>query len=647
MKKIVNICFITLLCLISVIPAKAQLFDKYKFETASITYYQFPVVQERCKSLTVEVIQENDLGKAASSIIKSDRINNALTGESGIFADEHTVREPIILIPSIFPTSGDLYMEVNYSNWSEDKKSLSLDKTMYRYVKNGIQINAIVSYKLYLMPEKKLIYTQKPIWVESYIQKSSSSQSSSSAMLGGNELEAALKNVAEGWATKQIVDKYSIAKKSISIPVYITKGLDRDDKKQSEDIQEKMLGLISSYRYSNQSDEYVASVKECISFWEDQLKNYTPGTTKKKESVINDKNAWCLYYNIAVANLLIGHTKTSASNMKKCMALNKINKKEFFNKKGEKKGEATFMYDAERHFYFYAVNNTLKNYFDGINNMNPEFVALLTTSKMREATCTFAREISANTYISEIMGLEIPAEFTSDHLSLEQPKMVKETISDKNINVNATIKKQMLYFLTHKYSAKYATDDMSVKTKQLYSSRMIPYTFKTDFGLVKSVDHYKAKTNDKKKIVGSSHFMYDYNGDILLNQTIFKDRGGFITWCKITDADALEVKYVNYRIKHNDLNPTSIQIETQTIERSRDLSWFTGFIEKLISKEPFETTELSNNTDNEKITYKKNKITLVTNGKSNSGNYNVTTDDKDNWIEIIANDQVSKRTIVY
>ncbi len=645
MKRLINITLIITLCLASTLPGKAQLFKKYKFETAGFYYYQFPVTQERCRTLTVEVIEENDLGHAASSVIKSKRINNALTGDGGILADQHTVREPILLIPYVFPTSGDLYLEVNYSSWGENKESLSLDKTMYKFVENGTQINTIVSYKLYLMPGKKLIYTQNPIWVESYI--SGGSGSGSSIMMGGNELEAAMKSIAEGWSRSEVQSKYSIAHKSVSLPVYIVKGLDRDEKKQAEDIQEKMMELISGYRFSNQTEDYVASVKECINFWEGQLKNYTPGTTKKKESVINDNNAWCLYYNVAVANLLIGNTKTSAKNMKKCMALNKVKKKEFFNKKGEKKGEMTFMYDAERHFYFHKINNTLKNYFDGINNMNPDFVELVTNTELRDKSQTFAREFAANSYISELMGLEIPAQFTSAKLSNEQPKIVTSTISDKEENINCTIKKSFLYFITHKYNAYVKREDMSLKTKQVFTSRMLPYSYKYDFGFIKSVTHNKAKTSDKKKIIGHTDFMYDYNGDILVNQTFIKDRGGFITWCHITKDDALQLKTVDYRIKQNKLTPTSITLETNTIDRKRDINWITGYIEKLISKEPFETEELSNVTDNEKITYSTSSIKVVSNGKSTSGKYTVQSDEFGNWTEINSVNQESKRTIVY
>lgn len=640
MKKLVNIWLIVILVLTITVPAKAQLFHKYKFETASFSYYQFPVVKERCRTLTVEVIEENDLGKAASSIIKSDRINNALTSDNGIFADEHTVREPITLIPSVFPTKGDLYLVVNYSNWSENKKSLSLDKTMHRWIKGGTQINAIVSYKLYLMPENKLIYTQKPIWVESYVSKKSTE------IMTGNELEAALKSTAANWAKKEITSKYSLDRKYVTLPVYIPKGIEKSEKKNAEEIQEKMLALITDYRYSNQSEEYIAGVKECIGFWKDLLKNYKPGSKKKKESGINDNNAWCLYYNIATANMLLGNTKTAAKNMKKCMALNKVKKKEFFNKKGEKKGEMKFMYDAERHYYFHTFKKTLKNYFDGINNMDPKFVSFITNTKLRAKSKVFVREFSVNSYMSEIMGLEIPATFTSDQLSKEQPKLVTETISDENETVNCSIKKSFLYFATHKYIAKASNDDMSVKTRQVFTSRMMP-TYVTDFNLVKSIEHRKGKTNDKKRITGNSYFMYDYNCDILLTQDILKDRGGFITWCHITKADALEAKTINYRIKHNEFNPTSMQITTNTIERSRDLNWITAFIEKLFSKEPFETTELSNNTEKEKITYSKNKIKVVANGKTKSGKYSVVSDENGNWTEVVADDQVSKRTIVY
>jgi len=603
-----------------------------------IVYPQFPIQKERKNMLVLEVIEENMIGSAAKKVIKNEKIAGALTDKGGALADESTINETE-LIPIVFPTDGNLLAEVHFSDWSSDKDNIKLEKVFHKWVEKGESVKAIVSYKLYSIPGKKLIFTQNPIWVNSYVPNSSGMP------LTGNQLQSALKSTAKTWAKEQIKNNFGLHYKSINLPVYTIKGVDKDEKKQAEEIQEKIIELMSSYKYNNKDSKYTESVNECIGFWENQLKNYKPGTTKKKESIINDKNAWCLFYNIAVANVLLDNESKARKNMNKALALKKVKTKDIVNKKGEKKGEVKTMVNPEEQSYLAELDEMIDVFYAGIKANNPKFVDFVVSSEKRKKAALFAREYATNLYLSEAFNLKVPVSFTSRNLRDDQPKLIEGEINDNNISY--TLKKSILYFATHKYIANVANSDNSITTKQKYSSNLLPYKYNVSFRLPYQITHYKVKTSSKDNLEASSLIQYDYNGDILINNVMLKDKWIFMGWCKITEADALKVQQSTYRIKHNDYITTSITKETKKIEREREIKFFSAYIQKLLSTEPLETKEISRNTNSEKYNYTADKIIISGNGNSESLALSVDKDDKGNWIKIISGNQKVTRNIVY
>ncbi len=638
MKKLVNKYLLVLLGIILIIPAQAQLFSQYKNKMGRIVYPQFPIQKERKNMLVLEVIEENMIGSAAKKVIKNEKIAGALTDKGGALADESTINETE-LIPIVFPTDGNLLAEVHFSDWSSDKDNIKLEKVFHKWVEKGESVKAIVSYKLYSIPGKKLIFTQNPIWVNSYVPNSSGMP------LTGNQLQSALKSTAKTWAKEQIKNNFGLHYKSINLPVYTIKGVDKDEKKQAEEIQEKIIELMSSYKYNNKDSKYTESVNECIGFWENQLKNYKPGTTKKKESIINDKNAWCLFYNIAVANVLLDNESKARKNMNKALALKKVKTKDIVNKKGEKKGEVKTMFNPEEQSYLAELDEMIDVFYAGIKANNPKFVDFVVSSEKRKKAALFAREYATNLYLSEAFNLKVPVSFTSRNLRDDQPKLIEGEINDNNISY--TLKKSILYFATHKYIANVANSDNSITTKQKYSSNLLPYKYNVSFRLPYQITHYKVKTSSKDNLEASSLIQYDYNGDILINNVMLKDKWIFMGWCKITEADALKVQQSTYRIKHNDYITTSITKETKKIEREREIKFFSAYIQKLLSTEPLETKEISRNTNSEKYNYTADKIIISGNGNSESLALSVDKDDKGNWIKIISGNQKVTRNIVY
>ncbi|MEA3495360.1 MAG: hypothetical protein U9R42_04925 [Bacteroidota bacterium] len=640
MKKLANKYFLVLLGIILIIPAQAQLFNQYKNKMGGIIYPQFPIQKERKNMLTLEVIEKNMIGTAAKNVIKNEKIAGALTGKGGVLADESTINETE-LIPIVFPTDGNLLAEVYFSDWTSDKDNIKLEKVFHRWVEKGESIEAIVSYKLYSIPGKKLIFTQEPIWVNSYVPNSSGMP------LTGNQLQAALKSTAKTWAKEQIKNNFGLHYKSINIPVYTIKGVDKDEKKQAEEIQEKIIELMSSYKYNNKDSKYTKNVNECIGFWENQLKNYKPGTTKKKESIINDKNAWCLFYNIAIANVLLDNESKARKNINKALALKKVKTKDIVNKKGEKKGEVKTMFSPKEQSYLAELDEMIDVYYAGIKANNPKFVDFVVSREKRKKASLFAREYATNLYLSEAFDLKVPVGFTCRNLRNDQPKSIEGKINDDKNNINYTLKKSILYFATHKYIANIANSDNSIKTKQKYSSNLLPYKYNVSFRLPYQITHYKVKTSSKDNWEASSLIQYDYNGDILINNIMLKDKWAFMGWCKITETDALKVQQSTYRIKHNDYVTTSITKETQKIEREREIKFFSAYIQKLLSTEPLETKEISRNTNSEKYNYNTDKIIISGNGNSESLAFSVDKDDKANWIKVISGNQKVTRNIVY
>ncbi len=647
MKKLIKKILFGVVGISLIVPARAQLINPYKEEVANLTYLQFPIQKERKNWLHINVVEENLLGTAAKNVIKNDKIANALTGTNNQLLGDSEKQDDYKyrVIPEVFPTDGDLYLEVYVSQQEYTKENMKLEKQYGEYVKNGQQIGGKVSYKVYVGSPtgKKLVYEQKPVWLLSYLA-GGSTNSPTGGMLTGSQIEAGRKTNARSWAKRQVLDLYGLRYRTISVPIMLLKAYNKEEKSKAEEMQTKTVELVNEFGTKVGTADYLKEVANVISYYNGELKNYRPGTSKK-EATINDKNAWCLYYNLAVLNILANNESQVKVNINKALALKETKVKEITNKKGEKVGEASGMQSYQVQSYLHGLDYMYQKFFAGIKANNPEFVALLLNGEKKKEASKLALGLSSSLYLSEIMGIDVPVDFTKT--SDNRPKVMTEKVEDNGKTVNCTIKKSLLYILTKKYVGKMATSDNSLKSKQIFASNILPF-HTTVFGLTAQANFKKVKRSDKLQLTGFSKIMYDYNGDIIITNQMLKDKMMFILPKDfISDKDALGVETTEYRVSLKNNTATAINGNTTIIERQRNLGWFSAFITRIIDKDPFETTELSNTKSTNKFTYSGNQITVSKDKKSEKLSYQQKSDDKGNWIDEEIGKIKATRTLVY
>jgi hypothetical protein len=604
--------------------AKAQLIHQYKKEVATMSYIQFPVQKERKREATFELIEENLLGNLTKKVIKNQATQAALTDKGKIVGDISTdvknyKGDPFYLIPRAFPADGDVHVEIRFTTAPMNKESINYPTAFHKYVKGGTQFRVLTSYAVYSKPDMQLIYNTDPVWVISYIKNSSSTGSSAgpasmSTPPSGASLDAAKKSAAKYWAMNQVENNFAIKTKYFSAPVFHLKAFKGDVKKQSEETQAHFMELMTKFHLDGESEEFKNEVKSTIKFWEDHLKQYKPGTKKKKEAIINDNTAWCLYYDLAIAHIMLGDENKAKEYSEKASKLRKVESKTITNKKGEKIGETKGMNDPLEQMYLLKLEDLIHFYFSGRNAMDQKFINLVSQVNQKKKANNFAIALATNIAISEDLGLSTINDFcVSEHT--KKPKLVSGNIQDDNGVYDYTIKKSILYILTKKYTLKANKEDLSIKTKQSFGSNMMPYKTKKSFGLCYKITHSTTKLANGDQYFTISTIQYDYNGDIIITNKQIRDKKPFMYWLKINDKDALGVHTTVYTIKNNDLKIESIVAEKHVITRNRETKFFSAWFEKTITGQPLATEQVSDEKVDVKVQYSKENVEEDANGE--------------------------------
>ncbi len=652
MKQLTSKFLMVVLAAFILLPVKAQLINQFKTDDASISFVQFPTQKEKKATLTYEMVMESVVSKAVDKVVKNEAIANAMkTGLS--VGKESELPEIKGIIPFIFPTDGDLHAEIIYSPSKMGEDFLNMERVMYNYVNGGTNVEVIAAFKVYSMPGKKLIYTQDKRMVEGYVKKSSSSSAGSS--MGGMATAADQENIARRWALDQIRDMYGLRSKYHAFPVYRLKKLDGDVKDRAKDVQDKFVELTAQWDGKNKSADFQKDVKECMAHWEGLLKQHKPGTEKQGEALVTDNNVWCLQHNLAIGHLMLGQKKQAMSLINKAVEIRKPEVKEITNKSGKKVGEASGIQNNEDQAVLAETRRVIKHYFEGVENMKPAFVDMVMDDANILKASRLAREVAANFYISSLYDLNVPTPFVSTSIAGE-PKLIKGEVND----VNYSIKKQLLYFLTKSHTMKMNGD--GIATKQILGRTYLPasvdYCGATcsnwignyDAGIyfASGVGFRKAKDLQKNKYLGSSSIQYDWNGDILINNYKLNDNALFMFFMDIKPGEALGVKKDEIRVKHDNFEVKSFEVKTSDIERERDMSFFEAWIQKIIAKGSLlETSEISNESVEKSYTYSSNKLKIKKDGKTSNESITIEKDDKGNWTVYKVDGVEAQRTFQY
>jgi len=606
--------------------ANAQLINQFKKETGTCSYLQFPTQKERKSEVTIKIIEENLLGKVAEKVIKNEAIAGALTQEGGILGDESEDIK-MELIPDVFVTDGELLAEVSFSGEFKSKETMWLPEETYNSLDDGIKIQALVSYKVYTMPDKKLIYTQDKMWVNGMMAKSSSNTSTSGSisMTSGDAITSATKNMVIGWSKGKLDMLYGMGVRNKELTAYMIKKQEKEDKKAAEAIQEKLVACIKTLRKDRTGDAFNADLDECIAHYNKMIKKHQPGTKKQKDALVTDNNVWCMYYNLAVANFLKGNESEAKANIEKASKLRIVKTKEFTNKDGEKIGEASGMIPSG-YYEIGALKLAIDSYFSGVKNMPKEFVAFLNSEDDMRNANSLAREWGANILLSTEFGLETPANFKPGKIS-DGAKSYTGSVTEGDKTVNFVFK-PALFIPTFGYALTATDAENTIKSKIKYykgSFRPMGATYRNSYRLglgddkfvtLATGNYYKTgkELNTKLKLnAGASNakgnkkpfsgvkFQYDYNGDILITCEIHHEKWLFYGYvCNQTD-EYLGVTRSQVRVKHNNFTEvTKLEISNTKIERQRSAGFFEAFMTKSTSGK-FPADEISNETKTKTI----------------------------------------------
>ncbi len=639
--KIKNL-FLAFLGLVAVYPVSAQLRQQFRSEPAGVWFVQLPTAKERYTNLDVQVTQKALLGeKVSQATEKISAAANLLGGvvqdNTGTFSDKKEPLRKYQIIPNVFPSEGTLYLEVLFYD-EHIAHNMNLPARYFDGIGTGVK----VEYNLYKMPEKKLILSEGPFWVYGEGGKGAG------PFQTYEEIYKDRVRIAGGWATEQVKNKYAIEYKYTPFNAYVVRNLDGEDAKKAEEAQKKLVSLANRFRSQGHKEEYKKEVNECIAIWEELLKQYVPDARRGKDAAINDNNVWTLHYNLAVAYYLLGNKAKGSEYADKGAAITKIQWEDIKNSKGEVIGKKKIGIQHGTEDLFHVLKGRFEAFYAGIAAHNPTFVAMLTNSDNLFNTSRKARNIATNVFISNVMGLEVPVEIISNNFE-KMPKGYSGAVNqDGNEVVTFTVKKNPLAFMQkHKtYIAKIQRVDETVKTKQTYNAFLSPSYTTYDFsyqtkerfwGLPARIGFNKVKSIPKQNSLGGTSIIFDYNGDIKFSNYKFSDKGMFINIksIRVTERDALKLNKIDSRITLKDFTEISTIDNTITdIERNREVGFFSAFTYRVIKKTDYPTTEISNNTKNQ-------KLNMATDTKIESK------DDNGNWTKMKVGKLEVSRSIVY
>ena len=639
MKQLTKKIGMTLLAVFFLLPMQAQLINQYRTDDASISFVQFPTQKEKKAKLTYEMVMESVASKAVDKVVKNEAIANAM--KTGLSVGQESEKPHIDLIPFIFPTDGELYAEIIYSPSKMGEDFLNMERVKYKNIDGGdVDVEVIAAFKVYSMPGKELIYQQDKRMVEGRVKSSSSSSSSSSMGGSGMATAADQEYLARRWALDQIRDMFSLRSKYRSFPVYRLKKLDGDVKDRAKDVQDKFVELTAQWDGKNKSAGFQKDVKECMTHWEGLLKQYQPGTKKQREALVTDNNVWCLQHNLAIGHLMLGEKDKALDLLNKAIEIRTPETKEITNKSGEKIGEASGIQNNESQSVLAESRRVVKHYFEGIENMNPAFIDMVMNDANILKASRLAGEVAANFYLSSLYDINVPVPIVSTSIDGD-PKLIKGEVND----VNYSIKKQLLYFLTKAYTMKMNGDGIAAKQK--LGRRYLPASMgycgslcsngignhDDDIYFASRIEFGKSKDAQKNKYVGSASFQYDWNGDILVNNYKLNDNGLFMFFMDIKPGEALGVRKDEIRVKHDNFEATALEVTSSDIKRERDISFFEALLQKkfLASGSLLETNEVSNESVDKSFVYSENTLKIKNGDDVAQETLTIEKDDNGNW----------------
>ena len=643
--KIKNV-MLTVLAVFIILPAMSQLRAPFRSESAGVRYVQLPYSEKQYRNLTVQTTQKATLGENVARTTERasgalSRIGVDVEDETGTLTDKSAPERTYQLIPDIFPAEGgDLFLEVLF--YDEDRiVAGDIPNRFY----DGAEYEVKVSYNLYEMPERNLIESGGPFWV-------AGKGSSSAGPLQTREQKYNDRlRIAQGWATQKIRNKYSLKYGYLPVNVYTIRGLSGDAGDLQNEAQEKFIPLANRFRTRHNEDSYKAEVEECIKIWENLLQKYVPGGGRR-DADINDNNVFTLYYNLALANYLIGNKAEAEKYAKKGMAATRIEWQEITNRNDEVIGRSRSGVVHATEDIFHNLKESMDAYYAGIDFHNPVFVDMLIHADNMMLVSNAARHTAVNMYLSQTLGIDFPIDIVTSDFN-ENPKHISGSISKNgSVIANYEIKKNFLSFINTKYNVTVSNNDNSVIAKQQLYETMLPNT-NYDFVLLTGRNSFiglpdrimpgKLKTKPNRSKMMPIYIMYDYDANVYFTKNKIQDRWWYLRNFSLfgvvaCERDALRT-YRNFSKANLDNYETisTIESEITNIERDRDRG-FMAYINAIFDKDgiygTMKYTLISSETRDKRVDIQNKRAV-----KSSDSN--------GNWTKLRMGDIELERTITY
>ncbi|GEM_PF-6960877 len=657
---------LTLLAFMIILPVNAQLRNPYRTDTYNMRRLQFPTEnpEEKARSLGVSITREARLGgadDAAGDAVDSDsrlgRMAAAATesgvveDEAGAISDKEVSGGTYTLIPGVFPAEGRYYLEVIVST-EERAQNFDLEEILFEpEAHSGNQsIGVKAEYKLYdSSPEtdnRTLLESDGPYWVVG--------EGEGDMMAGAQAKDNSRIDLGKRWAVNEVLNKYALRFAWIDVPVYRVRGLDRSERGEADDKQDELGELINSFNRQHRSEEYQNKVRENLAYWEEMLSQHQPGD----DAPVNDENVWTVHNNLAVAHFLLGNRQQAHSHIDEAISMNFIEWEETTNRDGEVIGLSRVgVYDEESIANLHIFKRMMDSYFPGIDAMNPSFINFLADSEARENASNTAREWGINIFLSQLIAdLDVPVEFVSSDLGIEQPKQVTGTITKNGSKVaDYTVKKTFLFPLTNSYRVKIETADGTISTNQKNGSIMLPSSSRDSYFNLSTrliISDIKTDTRAKWRPGSGINVMYDYDGNILLENIMLKEKFMYQQFAKINKEDALGFRNMTYQFAlEDDFSVKSVDFSSNRIDRNREAgfgAFFGAVFDKILdSNFTLPTTVLFEEDRSGNITFSDDEMIVKSHGETSQYNIDKQTDSNGNWTKMTIGDIEISRTIEY
>jgi hypothetical protein len=643
MKKIITLISLLAFLLPFINEADAQLFRSYNKEDVDVWYYQLPTDNIYARKAQFKLIESQE--KAREMLDKAGKFLGDKLGDRGgnlvssaaavgksLLKDETQEAFTINLFPDVFyHTDDDIGVNVYYSRDFSPMATKSGDKWVYTW-EVEVKIDAY--------------YKDELVWSQDWTQIDGREKAGTFDP-GQNQQSYTdyLKWKAYYYAKTKIYNRYGLRREHTALPVFYTKALDKEYK----DIMKSFEETVEKFTAKGLTEDVKSELKMYIPKWEEVVKDYVPGTSRKEarqdarendEAKLHDKNIWAVYYNLGLAYTLLQNEEKANENINMAIELRRIKPKVKKDEDGNVKASFTAgnTYGVVQ-MYLQDLEKFGPDYIAGFKAQDPMFAHMFKTQHNLRQVSSLTGSYMFSDFYSKKFKLGVFYNFFPIDMK-GSPKKVDGVITKNNEEI-AHYKYRDWFIIgkrTKIYNGDKTLKSVAIQGKpgSMKTGRtMFPSYTKKEWGFVTETwFEWTLKWFHSPSSYGRYTANYDWNGDILLDGKFWEDN--WLAMFKSDVPDRLSATS-ELRIKYNE-DFAITNIEGGEGVSKVTFNWGSGRYNGVRKEGDYkkEYKEFNDKGDAAKI---------IENGKEYEVKYSY--DEKGNWIEMVYGDYIIRRKIAY